>query len=147
MMKKPPCADWSVWTGIECEGDDTTKGRTTLFIRALPGVTAETDITPLRFGERAQAVWFCKEFRNWQVLENIANCFPKGAVTLEVSPTTLGLVPHRFLKAYRLFYKLPVQLKSGDFVCVGHAFHDESFRIGTGDRAKPDMYLNDQRIL
>ena len=147
-MKNPPCSEWKVWRGKEIEGT-TQIGVETLFIRDLPGATVES-MTPeflakiSRNGQTAR-VWFCKEFSDWPLARAIIKWFKTAC--LEVNHRTVDCVPKDLKATCVLYYKVPSQLKRGDFICAGPAFNDEAFAIGTGASVKPENYLADIRIL
>lgn len=150
-MTKPPCSEWSIWVGKEIEGN-TELGVTTLFIRAIPSVSADPTkdfsfMTKLGESEITR-VWFCKEFTNWALLEAIARHFK--SVCIEVTPERLICIPQRFRERYQIYVKVSfgrLNLKKGDVICVGPAFADEAFTIGEGAKVQPDLYLNDLKIL
>lgn len=136
-MKKPPCADWHVWVGPEVEGS-VDLGKRTLFVRHCRYWKQYVDASIGR-------VWFCCEFDDWnQVREAIAE-FP-GSVCLEVNSRTVERIPKDVMKNVRAYYKLDPGLKPGDFVCVGPAFSDEAFQLGSGRTVRPENYLADRRL-
>ena len=142
---KPECADWGLWLGAEIEGH-TGLGARTLFIRRLPvAITAEWLVEK----SKADRVWFCKEFKDWPRLEAIASKFPSANVCIEIEAPVYRSLPAAFRKDYVIYVKVPsvVGLKAGDHVCVGAAFSDESFMIGTGAKVNPGDYGADTRIL
>lgn len=147
--QNPPCAQWSVWIGKEIEGTSCI-GQETLFVRALKGVTAlnagALKSTLTRNG-RIERVWFCKEFSDWDTLRAIAKMFKH--VCIEATPKTYETLPSEFRteSKYRIYLKVSMSLKPGDFICVGPAFSDESFEVGTGTKVNPSQYNNDTRIL
>ncbi len=148
-MLKPPCADWSIWVGGEVEGSSDL-GATTLFIRALNSTPEEfeqlsKDLVPrLTKKGTITRVWFCKEFQNWPLIRVIAKHFK--TVCLEVTPKGYDNLPRDFKTDYTIYLKVPFMLKKGDHICVGAAFQDEAFQIGTGNRVSPEQYLNDVKV-
>lgn len=145
-FEKPPCANWKLWVGEEVEGT-TSIGTRTLFIRSLeefPDLVAGSNLSALRTFSKASRVWFCKEFRNWELLMGIMTHFDE--VCVEVLAHQISSLPARIRKRATLYVKLDVDLKAGDFVCVGPAFADEAFKIGTGAKVTPDLYRKDIEI-
>lgn len=147
--KLPPCAAWDVWKGPEIEGY-VSKGVQTLFIRSLakfPDIKPTDDLSFLRRNSGCKRVWFCKEFTNWGLLKAIGAHFDE--VCIEVEPKCLLSIPERLRRTARIYLKivLPVALKTGDHVCVGLPFADESFEIGKGARVAPKDYLRDIKII
>lgn len=144
-MTIPPCANWNIWLGPEVEGQDNEAlGKKTLFVRQgdpYPYVTK----TGSRFNPSIVRIWFCKEFKDMVVVQDLANFFP---VTLEVSLSTWYLLKKSVMENERitLFFKLPISLRQGDHICVGPAFSDESFKIGTGSKVSVQDYLKDRRL-
>jgi hypothetical protein len=144
---KPPCADWKLWTGAEIEGTSEL-GSKTLFIRSLSDFNV---VDQKQFAEQlaelsgCKRVWFCKEFRDWKFLENIASHFE--SVCIEALPNNYVNIPKRIRLKYRIYVKVIMpNLKPGDFICVGEPFMDEAFEIGKGATVKPEDYLKDKRI-
>lgn len=144
----PPCATWNIWKGPEIEGTDSI-GVQTLFIRSLsafPGVSAASDLSFLRKSSKCSRVWFCKEFKDWPLLEAIAKHFDE--VCVEVEPKCYVSVPKRIKKRVKIYLKvvLPEPLKEGDFICVGEPFRDEAFKFGAGASVCMEQYLKDIKI-
>lgn len=141
--KLPPCSEWSLWLGEEIEGHSQL-GTVTLFVRRIP-----YSITLDYFKDAAKQgitrVWFCKEFNDWPCLLAIARLFPYRC--LEATMFSLTAIPESVRSQVRLYLKVPVQLRAGDHVCVGPAFADESFEIGTGKKVAPSEYEKDKLIL
>lgn len=149
MINKPPCADWSLWVGEEIEGSEATgKGIKTLFVRSLAAFPSlllpDSDLSILRTKSNCTRVWFCKEFEQWALMLRIAELFQEAC--LEVEPKRYSSVPMKVRKKCRVFIKVGIELKPGDVICVGPAFADESFTIGTGNKVTPEQYGNDKRI-
>ena len=145
-MKKPPCSEWNIWKGPEVEGTKS-KGVQTLFIRSLAqfsAISADADFGFFRSKSKCSRVWFCKEFTDWKKVKAIAKHFDE--VCIEVEPKCYDSIPASLRKKARIYLKVDTQLKAGDFICVGPAFSDESFEIGTGATVKPDDYAKDTRI-
>lgn len=141
----PPCADWKVWVGCEVEGSSGL-GEKTLFIRQLTVANPlTTDFSFLTKGGTISRVWFCKEFTDWRTLRAIRRLFSETCV--EVTPKTIENVPKDIRNECRLYLKVNVSLKKGDYVCVGPPFSDESFEMGTGHSVKETDYLKDQKLL
>lgn len=138
----PPCAKWKVWLGKEIEGTYDL-GEETLFIRNLTGMTfvEARDTCP-----HVKRVWFCKEFittDNFNIMCAALEQFE--SVCVEVDQWTI--MPQIIWDRARIYYKVAVPLKTGDQVCVGNAFSDESFEVGEGRKVDPSMYLQDEQIL
>ena len=141
--KLPPCSEWNLWLGEEIEGHSEL-GTITLFVRKIPpGITLKffEDIT----GQNINRIWFCKEFADWEMLTAIAPMFPSRC--LEVTLDTLPTIPVAVRHWVRFYLKIPVELWRDDHVCVGPAFADESFKIGTGNKVIPLDYERDKFIL
>jgi hypothetical protein len=146
---QPECSQWALWTGKEIEGDKDL-GTETLFIRKLD-TTAEdfrkagqTLVDSMTRKGAIKRVWFTKEFKNWALLREIAKHFQ--TVCLEVSYKEYDHLPQDFKARFTLYVKFPVMMKAGDFICVGPAFQDEAFRIGTGNKVSPEAYVHDKKI-
>ena len=139
---KPPCADWNVWLGREVEGE-TDIGEMTLFIRKLSPHRTVSEYVE-QFKGKVHRVWFCKEFRDWKALAYMSQYFPK--VCLEVCRENYSSIPKEIFVRCVLYYKLPVVLKKGDYVCVGPEFADESFRLGKGNEVVQQKYCRDERV-
>lgn len=137
----PPCALWKVWLGPEIEGQ-TDLGERTLFIRQATPARIEELIAS--YAPTVKRVWVCKEFVDWDSVRRLRTAFDK--VVLEVNRHNFGAMPKELFDGCQLYYKLPAELKHGDYVCVGPAFSDESFRIGKGDQVDPAMYRRDEPI-
>lgn len=94
-----------------------------------------------------QRVWFCKEFTDWLVVQDVANFFP---VCLEITQWTWPTIPNAVRESDKitLFLKVAIALRQGDHVCVGPAFHDESFIVGKEKGAVVSVqdYLKDRRL-
>ena len=147
MSDLPPCREWAIWVGKEVEGT-TNVGVTTLFIRSLEGFHIDPETSDLSFFRKktgASRVWFCREFVDWKLLKRIAKEFDE--VCIEVEPKCFENIPLALRDKAIIYLKVDTPLKPGDFVCVGPAFHDESFKIGSGSKVKPQDYLQDKRIL
>ena len=141
--KLPPCSEWGLWLGEEIEGH-TERGVTTLFVRQLP------EGFPLSYFEDSAdlgitRIWFCQEFNDWEMLEAIAPLFKTRC--LESTPELLVHLRPAIRELVTVYLKIPVVLRPGDHVCVGPAFADESFEIGTGRRVTPSEYEKDKLIL
>lgn len=149
----PPCATWKVWLGAEVEGR-AERGTRTIFIRELPaGLLSDPESKDwtwlLQHGRR---IWFCHEFTNWLAIRAIwRQLSPKGLteIALEVLPKNYTAVPADLRAVARLYLKvvLPEPLKAGDHICVGPAFHDEAFQVGTGVTVSPQDYLQDRKVI
>jgi hypothetical protein len=157
-MNKPPCSEWKIWKGPEIEGTEGV-GIATLFIRSLSdfeGLTPESDFSLFAQKSGCKRVWFCKEFYlseptdtngkfiAWKLIEAIGQHFEE--MCLEVEPQSIQCVPKSIRAKARIYVKVNVELKPGDFICVGPAFNDESFKIGTGAKVTPEQYLQDIKI-
>ena len=137
----PPCSTWSVWLGPEVEGQ-TDLGERTLFVRKASLARVEELVAA--YSPSVTRVWVCKEFACWSAIRRLKAAF--GKVVIEVDRHTVGAMPKELFDGCQLYYKLPVELKQGDYVCVGPAFSDESFRVGRGDQVDPAMYRRDELI-
>jgi hypothetical protein len=147
----PACANWKIWVGREVEGSDDL-GVVTVFVRENPtpegyNLDQRWNVLSDRIRHlRIRRFWFCKEFRDWEVIQR-ACCFPVKVCLEAVPGETIPDDVRPFLTVY---WKVPnVPLVPGDFICVGPPFLDEAFKlsVGEGRRVNPDMYRNDQRIL
>ncbi len=142
----PECSKYNIWSGLEIEGH-TGLGEETLFIRKLevkPADLTEQLLNSFTRNGKRTRVWFCKEFKNWKLLKVLSNHFK--TVCLEVEMGTQSMVPRDIYNTVTIYLKVPIMLKPGDHVCVGPAFSDEAFKIGTGKRVNPDDYKNDKKI-
>jgi len=141
----PPCAEWRIWKGQEIEGTQGI-GEWTLFIRSLedfPNLAPE-DCFIFKEKSGCTRVWFCKEYTLWPMIRAIGEYFDK--VCIEVEPKCYDSIPKDLRRKATIYLKVKTPLKDGDFVCVGPAFSDESFEIGTGAKVTPEAYLKDKRI-
>lgn len=145
MDTNPPCSTWSVWTGKEIEGT-VNLGMATLFIRKLPqGYTLNSMLQEASIKQLIPSrVWFCKEFLETTdshlVILDATACFETVCVEMDDRHT---LLPSYVRERVKIYYKLPINLKRGDHVCVGRAFEDEAFVIGQGARVTKQEYLDD----
>ncbi len=80
----------------------------------------------------------------WQLLREIAKHF--RTVCVETTTKAYGNLPRDLLANFTIYLKLDFLMKQGDFVCVGPAYQDEAFRIGTGHKVKPEHYNTDTKI-
>lgn len=144
----PPCAKWDLWIGGEVEGTADI-GVKTLFVRSLPQECATSSPETLRdvLTQRGtiRRVWFCKEFTDWKLMMRVARLFP--SVCVEATMETYHTLPGKAREDFSIYLKVPLRLKSSDHICVGPAFCDESFRVGTGAKVHPEAYLSDVKIL
>ncbi len=140
----PACAAWGVWLGPEIEGHDSL-GEKTLFIRRLNPTLPISHYFQWRL-KGVNRVWFTKEFLNWNTIREFARVYEK--ICLETNKHTYNGIPSDLRKRARLYYKLEpsVRLKDGDHICVGAAFRDESFLIGSGNAVIPEYYNRDEFI-
>lgn len=130
-----------MWVGAEIEGDVAIRGKQTLFIRQM----LPTELPSLIKKFPDHRVWFCKEFKHWDTVRRfLKSCFPE--ICIEVTWETWSKVPADLRAKCTIFFKLPVELKEGDFICVGPAFADEALKIGTGHKVKPEEYLKDELV-
>lgn len=138
----PPCSAWGAWIGGEVEGH-TDIGAKTLFIRRLSHSLAYY-FSYAHAPHNIKRIWFCKEFTDWPKMRSFIPVFPQRV--LEVGRENYHAVPHDIRDKFQFYFKVPYVLRPGDHVCVGPAFGDESFVIGTGRTVSPADYLADVRI-
>lgn len=152
-VKLPDCANWKLWLGKEIEGDRDV-GQLTLFVRDTPwelSGDSHKDFDDLMLSTRhhvirgsVSRIWFCEQFRNYEIMrEAISRGFK---VCVELTLRNMVLQPDILDKA-TIYVKLPLQLKEGDFVCIGRPYRDEAFRIGTGTKVTPEQYAEDIFIM
>jgi hypothetical protein len=100
----------------------------------------------LRSRPACRRIWFCKEFTKWAYVREALKYF--DVVCVEVGYDA-KLPPADILANTRIYLKVPTafKLKSGDQVCVGAAYQDEAFEIGTGIKVMPEQYRNDCRLV
>ena len=150
----PPCASWKLWHGAEVEGT-IQLGEHTLFVReASAEKIREVCILAEASGKPYQRIWFCKEY--------IANSSPahitiqcaalteqfKVKLAFEIRIDHLPLFQSVVRRWGTIYVKIPeLELQAGDHVCVGPAFADEAFCIGTGIRVTPLDYAKDENLL
>lgn len=139
-FNKPDCSTWNIWQGKEIEGT-TDIGVNTLFVRrGNPG--------PYLWG--FERVWFCKEFVREQGEDALAairtTLHLDKKVCIEVELEDMALIANAGLEKAQLYLKIEANLKHGDHICVGTAFKDEAFRMGTGAGVLPGQYAEDVRI-
>lgn len=146
----PPCSEWRVWTGPEVEGA-TDVGVDTLFVRET------SNLEELLIKHKPRRVWLCKEYlaackgdavREETLAQCIAALHLLGGLIVCVEVTYFSAFYWKKLSKFsnvRFYVKLPGLsfLKAGDHVCVGAAFNDEIFPIGTGQRMDASAYLKD----
>jgi hypothetical protein len=140
MSNKPPCADWSIWEGLEVEGEQgaTDKGAHTLFVRR--GL-AKALIALFALYDR---VWFCVEFEDWDVVYVALN---KGLkVCVEVDASTWPHVPEDIKQQAKVYYKVRAELKEGDVISAGVSFQEEHWKVGSGARNRVLDYTQDKCI-
>lgn len=140
-MVKPPCANWRLWSGEEIEG--FSRGTPTLFLRSLPP-SFRNHPRDLTFNGEFRRIWVCKEFREWEYVRLLFDIFDE--VVIETTPAMLPLMPIDVFNKARLYLKVDLGdawLKPQDVVCVGPAFADEAFQIGTGVKVSPGEYHED----
>lgn len=159
----PPCSVWAVWEGFEVEGDASTIGRKTLFIRR-----AElNDLVPLNrsYGR----VWFTKEFDKWYIVEGMIE---QGKdVHVESTPLTWAETPKQVREKATIWLKLGPTLRPPtivnkvlvhetffalasliNFVATGVPFAETVFKVAAGrvqlvGKVRPENYLGDRKIL
>lgn len=161
--QKPPCATWNIWKGAEIEGTKDI-GVSTLFIRKLPlAITTKRseystiDLAFMRTRSNTNRLWLCKELmlwaanhNGWELIHRVMSYYEK--VAIESTPELLLSIPLSVRDKAQIYLKvLPnipphLNLRAGDFVCVGPSFSDEAFAIGTGKKVSPSQYLNDTKI-
>jgi hypothetical protein len=142
----PPCSKWLIWTGGEVEG---TQDRDvfTLFIRGFSEDVTAYSVSIAAKAAGVERIWFCKEFRNWDVVREFCYRFKTVCIELELGQ---ALPPGDMLyfPNLRIYYKVPSPgLRPGDQLCFGRPFHDEAFEIGKGISVTPDNYKEDVRLL
>jgi len=149
---RPPCADWALWTGPEVEGR-TDLGIETLFVRSVDCLQGVIDkYKPAR-------VWLCKEYlAHIKANPGMEDALKLTLTELEKKGTHVCLeltyYSSFYWKSYRKFsnvhfyVKMPSLdfLRADDYVCVGKAFHDELFAIGTVPRLSPALYMKDVQL-
>ena len=147
----PPCSKWKIWMGQEVEGT-TQVDELTLFIRELPvtkGNAAErfSSLVALKrlHGINFKRIWFCKEFADHEVMRMICQFYQDATKCVEMDQF-YSVLPPDLRARVTVYWKQPLNLRPGDFICVGRPFNDESFEIGTGARVVPDMYLKDEQV-
>lgn len=138
-MTTPDCAEWNLWLGPEVEGTIGI-GVPTLFVRKA----TRDEVFAAARQHGIGRVWFCKEWADWETIVQVLSSGRK--VCLEVTPETIRLVPVFVMKEACVYLKVDTELKDGDHVCVGPAFADEAFRIGTGAKVEPVDYAGDRRL-
>lgn len=144
-MNKPPCAHWKAWIGPEIEGHTDLKEQT-LFVR-VGDVLALLDEYP-----DITRVWLCKEFLFSHCQASLVILCRKMRlrdVRIAVEVPLSQFSEYLFLRPFVNFYikvELNTPLLPGDHICVGPAFNDEAFLIGSGNRVEPDQYLGDRQI-
>jgi len=133
-----------VWIGREIEGNSEI-GVQTLFVRELRnGRTPES----LKLAHpHIDRVWLCKELSlNAALLRAFIAQFHTCCIEIAIDGKTTPNL-WQIIKAHcKVYLKIPIALNAGDFVCIGEAFNDEAFEIGTGFKVQPHQYLADIRI-
>jgi hypothetical protein len=140
--EEPPCANWQVWTGKEIEGF-TYINHKTLFVRSLKLVTLDE----LRADyPKINRIWFCQEMlaEDQQAMARALDMWACVCVECFIDDVMIGDI----WKRAHIYLKLPFNLTPmKDHICIGEAFHDEAFQIGTGRKVNPVQYLDDERIM
>lgn len=148
----PNCAHWNLWVGREVEGT-VDVGTPTLFCRNFPinreGNTPEAKLNWL-YAQAVKAaklptikrIWFCKEWRDELVVLAAIKAGWDVCVEMDLKFRSSWSYPSIMLNA-RIYFKLPIILKPGDFLCVGRAYRDEAFQIGGGVPVTPQLYGSD----
>jgi hypothetical protein len=146
MNRKPACANWSVWEGVEVEGL-ADLGVSTLFVRHLPSGEKQARSFLRAQKTRYSRIWFCAEFRDWSMVKYAFKLFP--SVCVEINYGHEQSVPSTIRQRARLYLKVRdwVGLKAGDYVCFGSAYADEAFELGAGKLVSPKDYSSDTRLL
>ena len=141
----PPCHSFNCWVGTEVEGGPNDVGQSTMFIRSLSIERPLAEYSDFALKRGIKRVWFCREFDNWDVVRWALVRF--DTVCLEVSDHA-NVVPPDVWARCKIYFKLGNRLlKRGDYVCVGPAFCDESFEIGTGNKVTPADYAADVEVV
>jgi len=138
-VQPPPCKRWGLWKGKEIEGDKDL-GVLTLFVRRAE---LQAILDALSEDPTITRVWFCHEFREYKAMQTLFRQFKKHTFCVEVTEKSSERLPRWVWDKLTVYYKLRVSLKAGDFVSVGEAYADETFRLGTGAKVLPDQYLPD----
>lgn len=144
MNEKPPCAKWKAWLGNEIEGQTHYK-ELTLFVRAGDVLTLLDHHTGVN------RVWLCKEFLFSHCEASLTILCRKlrlRGVTVAVEVPLSQFREYGYLRPFVNYY-IKVELNAllpGDHICVGPAFSDEAFLIGTGVKVAPEQYLDDVEI-
>lgn len=135
-MNNPPCANWNVWEGLECEGEEDF-GVLTLFIRDN---FQEED---LHLFEGYTRVWFTREFRFYSFA--VAALAYGLKVCIEVTPDSLEDLPEILKAKATLYLVLPSGLKPTDFVKNGDSFSETVTRLNK-KKTNKKLYYKDRRI-
>jgi hypothetical protein len=152
----PSCEHWQIWVGHEVEGE-TERGSLTLFIRKnltqkdLDVFFAQYLEMCRRENQRFTRIWFTKEFLTWQVFryaKTIADIVCLEVEIIEYFPQQkVGRkLPLNLFHGVQLYVKIPLQLRRGDHVCIGYAFEDEAFLVGSGRKVSPRDYRDDVKL-
>jgi len=130
---KPPCSDWEIWYGKEIEGHNNLN-QLTLFVRSG---------NFHKYTKGFERIWFCKEYKNYKIIESYLRTH---TVAVEVTLNTYPLLSNYIKKYAQIYLKIDIDLKDGDQLCVGKAFEDEAFLIGSGNSVTPDQYYEDKEL-
>lgn len=150
-MQKPPCSTWSVWTGLEIEGNKEV-GAKTMFIRrfAPPFDQLKTWL----WEHSISRVWICKEMVHflhrkgqWTDFMNTMKEANVTSIAIEATLFNVRMIPLDVFNEARIYLKITAGLKPGDQICVGRAFHDEAFEIGSGVRVTEEQYGQDTKLI
>jgi len=134
-----------MWVGKEVEGR-TDLGEKTLFVRECPDIT----LLLKALGDyQINRIWFCATFLDYQMIQKLAL-----NKTLKICMEIYWdqVIPYDLTQRCQLYLKLnPARsktvLKTGDHICYGLPFQDESFQIGTGNKVTKADYGKDIQIL
>lgn len=146
---KPPCANWNVWKGAEVEGVSEL-GAATLFIRRP---SPDLGTVFWQHSKGCKRVWLCKEYLKTRAKDELKAdiaALRKYGMTVAVEIMLEDVWKYSYLAPTEavVYVKIPNAdwLRKGDHVCIGPAFSDEAFCIGSGASVTPDAYAKDIQI-
>lgn len=142
---KPDCAHWNLWYGEEIEGNEDL-GVRTLFVRKANISEIEKALHDFQINR----IWFCKEYAESSSHEAVVVLTrnPTVKAVTEVTVELLAKISVKLRRKSAFFLKLgELPLDNRDFIAVGPAFEDESFKLGEGYKVTPENYEKDIRIL
>lgn len=140
---KPDCSKWNVWEGKEIEGF-TDVNKRTLFVRHA----SRYRIQELVVKGNYTRLWFCDEYNDLEEswIRDLSDLCPQ--IIFGVTYEKYLTLPSYIKKEFQIYLQLNnlTDLKENDHIKLGPLYHEESFLIGMGAKAVPQLYTQDIKI-